>query len=164
MLNLYLNNYYPTVQPQEKDNPRSQDEWHAYYKNTHNTHINSLNNKYKQIGWYSWIYIYDVVTISYDCNTSVRTTDSNEHRTRRSLHQPRPTTRSVDADFQPQHWLSIKMRISFQICKYMCMCVHGLSPDYLNCAIVRNTPIFTFRSARDEIDACREMVGVDENN
>ena len=45
-------------------------------------HINSLNNKYKQIGWYSWIYIYDVVTISYDCNASVRPNDSNEHRTR----------------------------------------------------------------------------------
>ena len=65
---------------------------------------------------------------------------------------------------QPQHWLSIKMRITFQICKYMCMCVHGLVPDYLNCAIVRNAPILAFRSSRDGIDTCREMVGVDEKN
>ena len=37
------------------------------------------------------------------------------------------------------------MRITFQICNYMYKIVHGLAPEYLNCAIVRNAPILAFR-------------------
>ena len=47
------------------------------------------------------------------------------------------------------HWLPIKMRVTFKICTCMYKILHGLAPDYLNCAIARNAPTRALRSASD---------------
>ena len=41
------------------------------------------------------------------------------------------------------------MRVTFKICTCMYKILHGLAPDYLNCAIVRNAPTRALRSASD---------------
>ena len=47
------------------------------------------------------------------------------------------------------HWLPIKMRLTFKICTCMYKILHGLAPDYLNCAIARHAPTRALRSASD---------------
>ena len=47
------------------------------------------------------------------------------------------------------HWLPINMRITFKICTCMYKILHGLAPDYLNCAIASKAPPRVLRSASD---------------
>ena len=45
------------------------------------------------------------------------------------------------------HWLPIRMRISFKICTYMFKAIHGLGPEYINCAVERYMPVRALRSS-----------------
>ena len=75
------------------------------------------------------------------------------NRVRRRDHitpyQPCETARSYRADLWSLHWLPINTRVTFKICTYMYKILHGLAPDYLNCAIARKAPTRALWPASD---------------